>query len=71
MNTQTSTRVDWNGGLVWLADRECRGFIDLALFFHSAQCLEYRYTAPCYRIVNKFHLHNSGKYFLGIVVALS
>ena len=35
--SQTSTRVGWNGGLGgWEADG-CRGFMDFALFIHSAQ----------------------------------
>ena len=42
---QTSTRVGWNGGLGGWARRQCRNFMDFALFIHSAQYAEYRYCA--------------------------
>ena len=45
---QTSTRVGWNGGLGGWAERQCRGFMDFALFLHSAEYAEYHYCAlPC------------------------
>ena len=43
--SQTSTRVGWNGGLGGWAERQCRGFMDFALFLVSAQYAEYRYCA--------------------------
>ncbi|MCX7112858.1 MAG: hypothetical protein NTX45_22615, partial [Proteobacteria bacterium] len=30
-------RVGWNGGLGGWAERQCRGYMDFALFIHSAQ----------------------------------
>ena len=43
--SQTSSRVGWNGGLGGWAEGQCRGFMDFALFIHSAQYAEYRYCA--------------------------
>ena len=42
---QTSTRVGWNGGLGGWAMRQCRGFMDFALFNHLAQYAKCRYCA--------------------------
>ncbi|MCX7112755.1 MAG: hypothetical protein NTX45_22060 [Proteobacteria bacterium] len=31
--SQTSSRVGWNGGLGWWAERQCREDIDFALYY--------------------------------------
>ena len=33
--SQTSTRVGWNGGLGCWAERQCRAFMDFALYYSS------------------------------------
>ena len=43
--SQTTTRVGWNGGLGGWAERQCRGFMNFALFIHLPQYAEYRYCA--------------------------
>ena len=43
--SQTSSRDGWNGGLGWWAVRQGRGFMNFALFIHSAQYAELCYYA--------------------------
>ncbi|MEI7866810.1 MAG: hypothetical protein WCI11_02880 [Candidatus Methylumidiphilus sp.] len=43
--SQTSSRVGWNGGLGGWAERQCRVFMDFALFLHPAQYAASRYCA--------------------------
>jgi len=45
MNTPNVDAGRLDGGLGGWAGRQCHGFMDFALFIHSAQYAEYRYCA--------------------------